>query len=66
MKKLILTLTLLTQLHAGNLTMVSCSYTGYDMNFNASFYTGIYRGLSGAVYTYRFDASVYNYCPWSI
>ena len=66
MKKILITLALFTQLHAGNLTLVNCTYTGYESTFNASFYTGLYRGLGGAIYTYRFDASIYNYCPWSM
>ena len=66
MKTLILTLTLTTLLQAGNLTRISCTYTGYDMNFGKSFYTGVYRGFTGAIYTYRFDASIYSFCPWSM
>ena len=64
--KLLLTLLLATQLHASNLTLVSCTFTGYESTFNASFYTGLYKGLGGAIYSYRFDAKDYNYCPWSV
>jgi hypothetical protein len=64
--KLLTTLLLATTLHAGNLTRVSCAYTGYDMNFGQSFYTGVYRGISGAIYTYQFDVRYYSYCPWSL
>jgi hypothetical protein len=43
----------------------NCRYE-YNSDFGQAGYVGSYRAMSGAIYSYFFPTSRYNWCPQSV
>jgi len=64
MKLMLFTLFMLVKAHS--MTLVHCQYTGYNADFGGSYYTGLYRSVTGNMYTYLFDEKSYSWCPYNM